>query len=128
MNKRFLTIASGLGAASVILGAFAAHGLKAVLSPEYLSAFETAVRYQFYHAFALIAVAVLTEKISNKWVHWAGNCFIAGIILFCGSLYLLTALRISETGGARFAGMITPVGGVFLIAGWVCLLIGVSSK
>lgn len=97
MNKNFLTIAALLGALSVALGAFAAHKLRDIAGPDTVAIFETGVRYQFYHVFALLIVALLSERISNKWMIWAGNCFIMGIILFCGSLYALTALRIAES-------------------------------
>ena len=97
MNKSFLSIAALLGALSVALGAFAAHKLRDLTSPDTVAIFETGVRYQFYHVFALLFVAFLSEKIHNKWMIWAGNCFIMGIVLFCGSLYVLTALAIAES-------------------------------
>jgi uncharacterized membrane protein YgdD (TMEM256/DUF423 family) len=128
MNKTFLSIAALLGALSVILGAFAAHSLKQMTSADTVAVFETGVRYQFYHVFALLLVALLSEKFSNKWMVWAGNCFITGIILFSGSLYLLTALKIAETAHGRLVGVITPVGGLFFIAGWIFLWLGESQK
>jgi uncharacterized membrane protein YgdD (TMEM256/DUF423 family) len=128
MNKSFLSIAALLGALSVVLGAFAAHSLKRMATEETVEIFQTGVRYQFYHVFALLVVALLSEKFSNKWMTWAGNCFIAGIILFSGSLYLLTALKIAATANARFVGVITPVGGLFFIAGWIFLWLGVSQR
>jgi uncharacterized membrane protein YgdD (TMEM256/DUF423 family) len=128
MNKSFLSIAALLGAVSVALGAFAAHRLKEVVSADAVAVFETGVRYQFYHVFALFLVALLSEKINNKWVIWAGNCFILGIVFFCGSLYTLTALRIAEIGHTTIVGIITPVGGLFFILGWLFLWIGVTKK
>jgi uncharacterized membrane protein YgdD (TMEM256/DUF423 family) len=128
MNKNFLSVAALLGALSVVLGAFAAHKLRDIAGPDTVAIFETGVRYQFYHVFALFLVALLSEKFSNKWMIWAGNCFITGIILFSGSLYLLTALRIAESTHLMLAGVITPVGGLFFIAGWVFLWVGVSRK
>jgi uncharacterized membrane protein YgdD (TMEM256/DUF423 family) len=128
MNKNFLSIAALLGALSVVLGAFAAHKLKEIVSPDAVAVFETGVRYQFYHVFALLMVALLSEKFSNKWMIWAGNCFITGIILFSGSLYLLTALKAAESLHLKFVGIITPVGGLFFIAGWLFLWIGVTAK
>jgi uncharacterized membrane protein YgdD (TMEM256/DUF423 family) len=128
MNRNFLSIAALLGALSVVLGAFAAHKLKEIVGPETVAAFETGVRYQFYHVFALLLVALLSEKISNKWMVWAGNCFITGIILFSGSLYTLTALKIAENNHIKLVGIATPVGGLFFIAGWLFLWIGVSKK
>jgi uncharacterized membrane protein YgdD (TMEM256/DUF423 family) len=128
MNKNFLSIAALLGALSVALGAFAAHKLKAIAGSDTVAIFETGVRYQFYHVFALLMVALLSERISNKWMIWAGNCFIMGIILFCGSLYALTALRIAESTHLTLAGIATPIGGVFFIVGWIFLWLGVTRK
>ncbi len=128
MNKNFLSIAALLGALSVALGAFAAHKLRDIAGPDTVAIFETGVRYQFYHVFALLMVALLSERISNKWMIWAGNCFILGIILFCGSLYALTALRIAESTHLTLAGIATPIGGVFFIVGWIFLWLGVTRK
>jgi uncharacterized membrane protein YgdD (TMEM256/DUF423 family) len=128
MNRNFLSVAALLGALSVALGAFAAHKLRAMTSPDVVAIFETGVRYQFYHVFALFIVAFLSEKINNKWMIWAGNCFIMGIILFCGSLYALTALAIAESTHRTLVGIATPIGGIFFILGWIFLYIGVTKK
>jgi uncharacterized membrane protein YgdD (TMEM256/DUF423 family) len=128
MNRNFLSVAALLGALSVALGAFAAHKLKTMVGPETVAIFETGVRYQFYHVFALLFVAFLSEKIHNKWMIWAGNCFIMGIVFFCGSLYALTALTIAENTHRTLAGIATPIGGVFFIAGWVFLYLGVKAR
>ena len=128
MNRNFLSIAALLGALCVALGAFAAHKLRDIVGPETVAIFETGVRYQFYHVFALLFVALLSEKISNKWMIWAGNCFITGIILFSGSLYALTALKIAENTHLTLVGIATPLGGLFFIAGWLFLYIGVTKK
>jgi uncharacterized membrane protein YgdD (TMEM256/DUF423 family) len=128
MNRNFLSVAALLGAISVILGAFAAHKLRAIADAHTVEIFETGVRYQFYHTFALFIVAFLAEKINNKWMIWAGNCFITGIILFCGSLYALTALRIAENAHQKIAGVATPIGGIFFILGWIFLYIGITRK
>ena len=128
MNRNFLSIAALLGALCVVLGAFAAHKLREIASPDTVAVFETGVRYQFYHVFALLMVALLSEKFSNKWMIWAGNCFITGIILFSGSLYMLTALKIADNTHLNYVGIATPIGGVFFIAGWFFLWLGVSKK
>jgi len=128
MNKNFLSVAALLGALSVALGAFAAHKLREMVSPDAVAVFETGVRYQFYHVFALLFVALLSERISNKWMIWAGNCFIMGIVLFCGSLYALTALKIAVNSHLLLVGILTPIGGLFFIAGWLFLWIGVTRK
>jgi uncharacterized membrane protein YgdD (TMEM256/DUF423 family) len=81
-----------------------------------------------YHSFALLAVAFVFEKFPNKFIKWAGACFVIGIILFSGSLYLLTALKANEQAGLKGAGILTPFGGVFFILGWLTLLAGVMKK
>ncbi len=128
MHRFFLITGSLLGALSVALGAFGAHSLKKIVSPEAVATFETGVRYQFYHTFALLLIAVLYEKFTNKWLVWAGNSFLAGIILFSGSLYLLALLNASSNVGLRKIGIITPFGGLFFIAGWLFLMWGVSRR
>jgi uncharacterized membrane protein YgdD (TMEM256/DUF423 family) len=97
-------------------------------SPDTVAIFETGVRYQFYHVFALFIVAFLSEKINNKWMIWAGNCFIMGIILFCGSLYALTALAIAESTHRTLVGIATPIGGIFFILGWIFLYLGINKR
>lgn len=128
MHKGFLITAALLGALAVALGAFAAHKLRQVLSPEQVATFETGVRYQFYHVFALLGVAVVYEKFPGGLMQWAGNCFIIGILLFSGSLYLMTALRATESVGVNKLGIITPFGGLFFIAGWMLMLIAFIRK
>lgn len=125
MHKGFLIIASVLGALSVVLGAFGAHALKQIVPQESVATFETGVRYQFYHTFALFAVAILFRAYPGKWLLWSGWLFFIGIILFSGSLYLLTALKGTNTVGLKGIGIITPFGGLFFIAGWICLMAGV---
>jgi uncharacterized membrane protein YgdD (TMEM256/DUF423 family) len=125
MHKGFLRTAALLGALAVALGAFGAHGLKQYVAADAISTFETGVRYQIYHVFALLATAILAERFSSRWIRYAGNCFITGIILFSGSLYILTLLNATGTVGLRGIGAITPFGGVFLILGWLFLFIGV---
>jgi uncharacterized membrane protein YgdD (TMEM256/DUF423 family) len=128
MNRNFLSVAALLGALSVALGAFAAHQLRTMASADTVAIFETGVRYQFYHTFALFLVAFLSERLHNKWMIWAGNCFIMGVILFCGSLYALTALAIAESTHRTLVGIATPIGGMFFILGWIFLYVGVTKK
>ena len=109
----------GLGAASgfvaVVAGAFGAHALRTRLSADLLGVFETAARYQMYHALALLAVAWAAARWPGALPQWAGWLFVAGTALFSGSLY---ALALS---GVRWLGAITPLGGVAFLAGWICL-------
>ncbi len=106
------------GLMSVALGAFGAHGLRQRVIPEMLAVFETGVRYQVYHALGLFAVAWAISRWGGPQMTWAGWLFIAGTVIFSGSLY---ALALTET---RWLGAITPVGGVCFLAGWVCLAWG----
>jgi uncharacterized membrane protein YgdD (TMEM256/DUF423 family) len=123
MNKKFITTGAIMGALSVILGAFGAHALKEMVSPEHLVTFETGVRYQFYHAFALLAVGILYKEFPSKLLQWAGNFFIAGTVLFSGSLYILTTMP-----QMKWAGPVTPLGGLCFIIGWILLAMGCMKK
>jgi uncharacterized membrane protein YgdD (TMEM256/DUF423 family) len=128
MHKNYLITASLLGAVAVCLGAFAAHGLKQIVDAESVATFQTGVQYQMYHTLALLAVAILYERFPGKWIKWAGIGFILGIILFSGSLYLITALKATKQSVPTGVGIITPVGGVFFIAGWLFLFLGLMKK
>jgi uncharacterized membrane protein YgdD (TMEM256/DUF423 family) len=128
MHKGFLRTAAILGALAVALGAFGAHGLRKIVPPETVATFETGVRYQFYHTFALLAAAMLFGRYPARSLKIAGYCFITGIILFSGSLYVLTLLQATNTVGLRGIGAVTPVGGVFFIIGWICLFLGIGKK
>jgi uncharacterized membrane protein YgdD (TMEM256/DUF423 family) len=99
----------------VALGAFGAHALKERLSPELLTVFETGIRYHFYHALALFAVAWLSKTHPDPLTTFAGWAFTFGIVVFSGSLYVLTV------SGVRWWGAITPVGGVAFLLGWLAL-------
>ncbi len=115
----FLVLGSLVVGLSVVLGAFGAHGLKGRLSQERLTSFETGVRYQFYHGFALLLVGVLQAiGMASGWTTAAGWLFLAGVLLFSGSIYALTF------GGPRWLGPITPLGGLAFILGWLLLAVG----
>ncbi len=125
MHKGFLQLAAMLGALSVGMGAFGAHALKKMVSEEVVNIFETGVRYQFYHVFAIALVGILFSSFDNKWMLWAGYSFIIGIILFSGSLYLLTWFKGTDKTQLFWVGAFTPLGGVAFIAGWVCMFFGI---
>ncbi len=127
MHKGFIKIAALFGMLSVILGAFAAHGLKQILSADNLQVFETAVRYQFYHVFALLAVGILYGSYSVKSMLWAGYLFITGMILFSGSLYLLCYVKHAAMP-LTWLGAITPFGGAAFVGGWLFLFLGISKR
>src|SRR3990170_5219913 len=128
MHKLFLSIGALLAGVAVALGAFGAHGLKKIVTADTVSTFQTGVQYQMYHAFALIAVAVVFEKFPNKLMLWAGTSFCIGILLFSGSLYLLTILKTTGKAGLDGVGIITPFGGLFFIVGWLLLFGGVMKS
>jgi uncharacterized membrane protein YgdD (TMEM256/DUF423 family) len=116
INLLFIRLACIFAATAVILGAFGAHALKNVLSESSLKSFQTGVQYQMYHAFALLGTGVLQQFVEHRALKWSGYFFTAGILCFSGSLYLLTLL------GWRWLGPITPIGGIFFVIGWLCLL------
>jgi uncharacterized membrane protein YgdD (TMEM256/DUF423 family) len=129
MHKKYLATAAVMGGLAVALGAFGAHGLEKITNdPKIIHGFQTGVEYQMYHALALLGVAIMFDKLQDRWIHWAANCFITGVILFSGSLYLLSFLQIQESSAVRMAGPLTPVGGVFLILGWLFLLMAAVRK
>ena len=111
--RAFVTAGALSAAVAVVLGAFAAHALRARISPELLATFETGVRYQMYHALALAGLAWAVERWPAPPLVWAGWCFVAGTVLFSGSLYVLVLT------GLRWLGAITPLGGLAFIGGWL---------
>ncbi len=115
----FLAVAAILGGLAVAAGAFASHALQSQLSERAIAVFNTGVRYQMYHALALLVVAMLltTAKQALPWLTAAGWCFVAGVVLFSGSLYFISL------GGIKAFGPVTPIGGAAFLAGWVCLTI-----
>jgi len=128
MHKGFLKTAALFGVLSVALGAFAAHSLKQYIAEYAVSIFETGVRYQFYHVFALLACGILYKEFQNRFIKAAGKLFIAGIILFSGSLYVLAYIKASVMPGYNWIGAVTPLGGLCFIAGWICLFFGMYKK
>lgn len=125
MNKLFLIFAGVAGAIAVIAGAIMSHWLKHRMPIQALDVFETGVRYQFYHVFALLAAGILSERFNGSWMNRAGTCFIAGIILFCGSLYIISSLITTGVSTPAALGIITPLGGMGFILGWIFLSIAV---
>ena len=115
MDRVFFALGSLAAFIGVALGAFAAHGLKSRLDPAMLATFEIGVRYHLYHALALLGVAWACTRWPGAWTHAAGWLFVAGIVVFSGTLYALALT------GTRWLGAITPLGGLAVLAGWLCL-------
>jgi uncharacterized membrane protein YgdD (TMEM256/DUF423 family) len=122
-DKKIVASSAILAAVAIGLGAFGAHGLKDIISAKALNSFETGVRYQMYHALALLIIGFATSIPANtrKWVY---RFFIFGVILFSGSLYLLS-FKEMVAFSVSFLGPITPIGGLLLIVGWFRLLYGI---
>ncbi len=115
-TRTFFFLAAVLGAIAVAFGAFAAHGLKSWLEPSMLANWQTGVRYQFYHVFALLAAGWLADRTrNNRSARWSGWLFLMGVLLFSGSLYVMALT------GWRWLGVITPFGGVAFVVGWLLL-------
>ena len=113
-----LAVAGLLLALATVLGAFGAHALKAQLAPDRLQIYETAVRYHFFHALGLLGIGLTLRFVDARPVRWAALLVLAGVVLFSGSLYALTF------GAPRLLGIVTPFGGLALIAGWISYAIG----
>lgn len=127
--RRFLVFSGFSGAMAVALGALGAHFLKGklemgLITLTNLQTFETAVKYQIYHSIALLLVALLSEVYENKLFQKAGYCFMIGIVLFSGSLYIISTAGVLGLSNIKWLGPITPIGGLFFIAGWVLLALG----
>ena len=120
MDRTFFALGALLAGLAVAAGAFGAHGLRDRLAPDMLAVFETAVRYQMYHALALLAVAWAAARWPGSSTALAGWLFVAGIVVFSGSLYVLAL------SGVRWLGAITPLGGLCFLAGWAILAWSVS--
>ncbi|MEQ6119441.1 DUF423 domain-containing protein [Reichenbachiella sp. MALMAid0571] len=120
MNKSILIAGSVFGLLTVVVGAFGAHALHVTLLENgRIDTFETAVKYQGIHALALLIIGVLSEKVDSSKIIYAGYSMVIGVLIFSGSLYILSITNMT------FLGAITPIGGLFMIAGWVLLILGI---
>lgn len=117
VDRTFLLVGAVAAFIGVGFGAFGAHGLRGRLPPEMIAVFETGVRYQMYHALAILIAALAVPHVAGRLVRVAGWLFAAGIVLFSGSLYALALSGVSTLGA------ITPLGGLAFLAGWACLIV-----
>ncbi len=120
LDRLFLMLGAVSGLIAVGAGAFGAHALRARLTPELLGVFETGARYQMYHALALVVAAWVVSRWPESLAAWAGWLFLAGTIVFSGSLYALALT------GVRWLGAVTPLGGLCFLAGWLCLALAAA--
>jgi uncharacterized membrane protein YgdD (TMEM256/DUF423 family) len=129
MHKKYLTAGALLAGMAVALGAFGAHGLEKLTTDEkVLHGYQTGVQYQLYHSFALLAAGILYEKFDSRYLRWAAISFSTGILLFSGSLYLLTFLKIQGSSAVKYVGPVTPLGGVLFICGWLLLVLAINKR
>ncbi len=134
MNSKKLTLIGLLGAIAVALGALGAHFLKSklptgLITQDQLAGFDTAVKYQMYHTLAMLALILLSKNNPHKFINWAFNCFLIGIVMFSGSLYFLCTRNLFGAEWLKVLGPVTPIGGLFFIAGWIFLaLVGLKKE
>jgi uncharacterized membrane protein YgdD (TMEM256/DUF423 family) len=120
-TKKIILLSTILGFTAVILGALGAHALKSVLSEQALEIFLTGVRYQMYHALFLLGVVAIQQHLDPTWMNRGVWLTFIGILLFSGSIYLLSTREITALTHIGFLGPITPIGGLFLILSWISI-------
>ena len=123
MTKKTLIISGILGCTAVIFGAMGAHALKKLITAEQLISFETAVKYQIYHALAILILGIIYKNSPSKYLKYSINLFLAGVIIFSGSIYFLSLKDLLGFKFINYLGPITPLGGILLISGWIFIII-----
>ena len=128
MHRTFMRLGSLLMACAVLLGAFGAHRLKALVDEKSIETYQTGVLYHMVHALAIIIAAYVYRKYNNRRMHAAILLFILGIVCFSGSLYAIVIARVSEYSFPSLFNLITPLGGLLFIAGWIFLFLGIATE
>jgi len=121
-NRMILTAGAIFMVLAIVLGAFGAHALKESLSPEMMKVYQTGVEYQFNNALGLLLIGLIGFQIQSKYIKWSGTLITIGIILFSGSLYILSV------SGIHWIGVITPIGGMSFVAGWIFLVFAIRNR
>lgn len=124
-NKTFLALGGLYGFLAVLIGAFGAHSLNKLVTPDMLQVYETGVRYQFYHVFALLALGILGSRCPAKLASLAGGLFSFGIVFFSGSLYVITAINAANMSVPLLVGLMTPLGGLLFLCGWGTFIVAI---
>ncbi|MCF8339949.1 MAG: DUF423 domain-containing protein [Chitinophagaceae bacterium] len=128
MHRYLIRIGAILGALSVMFSAFSAHFLQPIMSSKDFYSFQTAINMEFFHSIGLMILGILGKRYPTPYINWSGIMFIVGIVLFSGSIYLLTLAGSIFDTKISMVGLITPVGGLLLFAGWVMLLLGIPES
>lgn len=127
-TQTIIITASIFGAIAVMAGAMGAHALKELLPPDSLTSFLTGTKYNMYHAIALLAIAGNSNFLNPKWMTISVASIMVGVILFSGSIYILSTSQLTGIGATKILGPITPIGGLFLIFGWISIAIAALKK
>jgi uncharacterized membrane protein YgdD (TMEM256/DUF423 family) len=127
-QQKIISLGALLAGLATVIGAFGAHYLKTIFTAEQLLSFETGVRYQFYHSFAILVCGVLASNYDVKKLSRTATLFAIGILLFSGSIYALMLLKSQGVIGLKGIGILTPIGGVFFIVGWLMLVYTMFNK
>lgn len=125
MHRYLIRLGAILAALSVLFSAFSAHFLQPIMTSKDFYSFQTAVNMEFFHSIGLIILGILGKRYPTSYINWSGIFFMAGIILFSGSIYLLTLANSFFDSNITMLGLVTPIGGVAFFAGWVMLLMGI---
>ena len=128
MHRYLIRIGAILGALSVMFSAFSAHFLQPIMTAKEFYSFQTAINMEFFHSIGLMILGILGKRYPTPFINWSGIMFIVGIVLFSGSIFLLTLAGSIFDTKISMLGLVTPIGGLALFAGWVMLLLGIPES